>query len=519
MLLPAGGTMLADLTMLADPAAERSRNDERFSPDTEISAPGPRSVPTVRVMTSPSSADAGLTRPHRLLTVPVLAWSLWDWGSAAFNAVITTFVFTVYITSDAFGPEAGRQLGSVLAIAGGLIALFAPVAGQSADRAGRRTLWLGVNTALVILASAGLFFVLPAPEYLWLGLVLLAGGNIAFEFAGVNYNAMLAQVSTPSNVGRVSGLGWGMGYLGGIVLLLFVYFGFINPEVGLFGVTGEDGLDVRVSMLFCAAWTLVFSIPVLRVVRDVREKSATRDASAGGHRRARGLRAVPATLLGWLLGLVGAYVHLGRTIAGLWRADRNTVYFLLASAVFRDGLAGVFTFAGVIAASTFGFSPGDVIIFGVVANVVAGIATILAGRLDDSLGPRVVILVSLLLMVAMGTAIFFLHDGGAKVFWSLGLVMAVCVGPAQSASRTFLARLIPAGREGEVFGLYATTGRAVSFMAPGMWTAAITAGMAVTGLATAREAQYWGILGIVLVLAVGAALMFFVRVSSDHPSR
>src|SRR5699024_12544184 len=146
-------------------------------------------------------------RPRRLLTVPVLAWSLWGWGSAAFNAVITTFVFTVYITSDAFGPEAGRQLGSVLAIAGGLIALFAPVAGQSADRAGRRTLWLGVKTAQVILASAGLFFVLPAPEYLWLGLVLLAGGNIAFEFAGVDYNAMLAPVSPPANGGRLSGLG------------------------------------------------------------------------------------------------------------------------------------------------------------------------------------------------------------------------------------------------------------------------------------------------------------------------
>ncbi|WP_147915900.1 MFS transporter [Ruania zhangjianzhongii] len=448
-------------------------------------------------MTTPSSADADPTRPRRLLTVPVLAWSLWDWGSAAFNAVITTFVFTVYITSDAFGPEADRNLGWVLAGAGLLIALFAPVAGQSADRAGRRTLWLGVNTVLVILASAGLFFVLPAPEYLWLGLVLLAAGNIAFEFAGVNYNAMLSEVSTRENVGRVSGLGWGMGYLGGIVLLLFVYFGFINPDVGLFGVTGENGLDVRVSMLFCAAWTLLFSIPVLRVVKDAREKSRTREK----------------------VGLIGAYQRLWGTIVGLWRADRNTVYFLLASAVFRDGLAGVFTFAGVIAAGAFGFSAGDVIIFGVVANVVAGIATILAGRIDDAVGPRVVILTSLITMVILGVAIFILHDGGPTVFWSLGLIMAVCVGPAQSASRTFLARLIPAGREGEVFGLYATTGRAVSFMAPGMWSVAITVGMAVTGLATAQEAQYWGILGIVLVLAVGAVLMLFVKVSSENPSR
>ncbi|WP_159623404.1 MFS transporter [Ruania rhizosphaerae] len=430
----------------------------------------------------------------RTLTWPVIAWSLWDWGSAAFNAVITTFVFTVYLTSDPFGPEAERTLGWVLAGAGFLIALFAPVTGQRADRAGRRTLWLAVNTVLVILASAGLFFVLPAPEYLWLGLALLAGGNIAFEFAGVNYNAMLADVSTPRNVGRVSGLGWGMGYLGGIVLLLVVYLGFIEPDVGLFGVTAEDGLDVRISMLLCAVWTLAFSIPVLLTVRDRRRRSDPTTARVG---------------------LIGSYKLLWRTVVDLWNRDHNTVYFLLASAVFRDGLAGVFTFGGVIAAGVFGFSPGDVIIFGVVANVVAGIATILAGRLDDAIGPKRVIMAALISMVVMGLLIFFLHDGGRTVFWTCGLVLAAFVGPAQSASRTFLARLIPAGREGEVFGLYATTGRAVSFLAPAMFSVAISVGIATTDAATSDEAQYWGILGIVLVLVVGLGLLWPVK-PHDH---
>src|SRR5699024_3408222 len=156
------------------------------------------------------------------------------------NAVITTFVFTVYITSESFGPDAARLLGWVLAVAGALIALFAPLAGQWADRSGRRTLWLGVHTIEVDIASAGLSFIQLSPDFLWPRMLLLAGGNIAFEFAGVNYNAMLADVSTPRNVGRVSGMGWGMGYLGGIVLLLAVYFGLINPEVGLFGITGEN---------------------------------------------------------------------------------------------------------------------------------------------------------------------------------------------------------------------------------------------------------------------------------------
>ncbi|WP_240645755.1 MFS transporter [Georgenia sp. SYP-B2076] len=420
---------------------------------------------------------------------PVYAWGLWDWGSAAFNAVITTFVFTVYLTSDAFGPGASATLGWVLAGAGMLVAIFAPVSGQSADRSGRRTFWLTVNTLLVVAASAGMFFVAPSPDFLWLGMLLLAAGNIFFELASVNYNAMLNQISTPATVGRVSGLGWGLGYIGGIVLLLIVYFGLIKPEVGLFGITGADGLDVRVTMLICAAWTLLFSLPVILTVRD---KKAPRSATTR-------------------TGLVASYRLLFRSIADLWRADRNTVFFLLASAVFRDGLAGVFTFGGVIAAGTFGFSAGQVIIFGVAANLVAGVATILFGALDDRIGPKRVIVLALAAMVLAGTAVFVFHDAGQKAFWVLGLVLCIFVGPAQSASRTFLARLIPAGKEGEVFGLYATTGRAVSFLAPAAFSVFLTLGAAATGAATTDEVQYWGILGIVLVLALGLALLLPVR--------
>ncbi|MGO1974520.1 MAG: MFS transporter [Propionibacteriaceae bacterium] len=454
-------------------------------------------------MTSPSApADpaqppdppGSATAPRKRFGWPVYAWGLWDWGSAAFNAVITTFVFSVYITSDAFGPGADAKLGIALAIAGVLVALFAPITGQGADRSGRRTFWLGVNTVLVVVTSASLFFVAPSPDLLWLGLVLLGAGNIFFEFASVNYHAMLNQISTPTTVGRVSGFGWGLGYIGGIVLLLIVYFGLINPEVGLFGITGENGMDVRVTMLICALWTLVFSIPVLLTIRD--DKARRTRAKAERVRRT---------------GIVESYRLLFRSIADLWRADSNTVKFLIASAVFRDGLAGVFTFGGVIAAGTFGFSPGDVIIFGVVANVVAGVATIAFGALDDKFGPKRVIVLALVAMVISGLLIFFLHSGGTPIFWGFGLTLCIFVGPAQSASRTFLARLIPAGHEGQVFGLYATTGRAVSFLAPSMFTLALTVGAWVIGTDDTSAAQYWGILGIVTVLLVGLLLLLPVR--------
>lgn len=422
------------------------------------------------------SLEPQLTAPAKKRTV--FAWSLWDWGSAAFNAVVTTFVFSVYITSSAFGPEheVASKLGAALTTAGIIVALLAPVVGQLTDAAGRRKTWLGVNTAVVVAVTALLVLVAPAEPYLMLGLVLLAIGNIAFEFASVSYNAMLTQISTNQNVGKVSGFGWGMGYIGGIVLLAILLVGFIFPDVGWFGVTSEDGWNIRIAMVISALWFGVFAIPVFFAVPEI---SPTADAAKP---RANILR---------------AYRELFASIRNLWRGARQTLYFLVASAVFRDGLAGVFTFGGVIAALSFGFDPSTVIIFAIAANVVAGIATILAGLFEDRLGAKNVMVASIVLMVLCGLLVFVLNPLGSWVFWVFGLLLCIFVGPVQSASRSYLAKLIPAGHEGEIFGLYATTGRAVSFLAPAAFTVAVSLG----------GSTIFGILGIVLVLLVGVLLL------------
>ncbi|MDO5629746.1 MAG: MFS transporter [Mobilicoccus sp.] len=418
----------------------------------------------------------------------VAAWAAWDWGSAAFNAVITTFVFSVYLTSSGFGDPASTSsaLSVGMMIAGVVIALLAPITGQRADRAGRPAWWLGINTALVVLVSALMVTVRPDPAFLWWGIALLGLGNVFFEFATVNYNGMLHRVSTPATIGRISGLGWGAGYIGGIVLLLILFVGFIQPEVGWFGVTSENGMDIRVAVLLSAVWFGIFAVPVVLALPD--RKAHTRERAP-------------------TLGIVDSYKALWRTIVGLYREYPHMLYFLLASAVFRDGLAGVFTFGGVIAQGTFGFSSGDVIIFGIAANVVAGLATIAFGVLDDRIGPKTLIIGSLICIIASGVGVFLLQDVGPIVFWILGLTMCIFVGPCQSASRSLLARLIPPGREGEIFGLYATTGRAVSFLAPGLFGAFIWFG----GLVQDEDAQYWGILGIMTVVLMGLLLLLPVK--------
>lgn len=433
----------------------------------------------------------------------VLAWALWDWGSAAFNAVVTTFVFSTYLASSLFvDPQIVAAAGDddkdpalvqalagnasvvaiALMIAGILIAVLAPVLGQRSDGTGRRKLWLGVNTLVVVLAMGAMVFVQGTPGYLILGATLLAVGNVFFEFAGVNYNAMLVQVSTKENMGKVSGFGWGMGYVGGIVLLLLLLVLFIQSfgvdgQAGVLGITTDGGLHIRLAVLASAVWFAIFAVPVLLKVPEI-----------------------PARERQVRVGFFRSYVVLWGTLTKLWQGNRQVLMFLLASAVFRDGLAGVFTFGAIIAAQVFGFSSSEVLYFAVAANVVAGISTIIAGRLDDRLGAKNVIMGSLIGLVVAGTAVLFI--GTAPIgFWIAGLVLCAFVGPIQSASRSFLARITPEGREGEIFGLYATTGRAVSFLAPGLFALFV-------GLSGDTRL---GILGIVLVLLAGLLLMLPVK--------
>lgn len=419
----------------------------------------------------------------------VLAWAMWDWGSAAFNAVVTTFVFTVYLTSSLFGdPDTvSSQLGFAIAIAGVFIALLAPVLGQRSDRAGKRKFWLAINTFIVVGITAALWFVQASPSFLVLGLYLVAAGNVFFEIASVNYYAMISQISTKQNVGRVSGFGWGMGYIGGIVLLAVILVGFVFPVqsggTGWFGVTSENGENIRVAMLVAAAWFGLSAIPVLLAVPEMPHVATTEKQA----------------------GFFKSYVLLFRSIRELWRERRAVVFFLIASAVFRDGLSGVFTFGGVLAAVSFGFDSSTVIVFAIAANLVAGVATIIGGFLDDAVGPKPVMVFSLIAMVVFAMLVFFFADLGAWVFWVFGLALCLFVGPVQSASRSFLARTIPPGKEGEVFGLYATTGRAVSFLAPLFF-----------GLFVAISGQtIFGIIGVALVLLIGLALLLPVR-SSWH---
>lgn len=420
-------------------------------------------------------SDSEPADKRTLFSWPVLAWASWDFGSAAFNAVCTTFVFATFLVSGAFVESVTAQthLSHGMTVAGIVIALLAPITGQRADRRGKGTFLLGLFTFLGVGCMVAMFWVCPESPLgpvgaLWLGIFLLGLGNIFFEFASVNYNAMLGRISNSKNMGTISGFGWGSGYIGGIVLLALLLVAFLGSGDHWFGVTETNYMNIRVSILTSALWFGLFALPVLFTIRGRKYENADVDVDE-------------------YESIWDSYRLLWGTIRSLFRSAPQTLLFLIASAVFRDGVAGVFIFGAIIGKSVFGFNTTEIMLFAIASNVVAGISTYIFGWVEDLIGPKLVIIIALVAMITCGILVFILHGGGKSVFWSVGLVLTAFVGPVQSASRAFLGRLIPEGREGEVFGLYATTGRAVSFLAPAMYGVSLYVGKLVTGLSKGYE--------------------------------
>jgi MFS transporter, UMF1 family len=428
------------------------------------------------------------TDSHTVPRSPVVAWALWDCGATGVNAVVTTFVFSVYLTeqvgSGLPGPGSPASwLGRALTIAGFCVALLAPVTGVWVNAPNRRRTALAALTGLVVTMTAAMSLIRADYHYLLPGLALLACTAACADLATVPYNAMLRQLSTGTNSGRISGIGSAAGFLGSVLLLTIVYFGFIRGDGdtrGLLGIPAHDGTNVRASMLLVAAWLALLAWPLLVSVRT----------PAAAERRP--------------VGFFGAYGNLWDEVKGEWRRDRNVVYYLLASAVFRDGLTGVFAFGAVLGVSVYGLSQADVLVFGVCASTVAAIGALLGGRLDDGVGSRPVIAGSLSAMIVVGLVL--LASSGPLAFWICGLLLCLFAGPTLASARALMMRMSAEGKEGVAFGLYTTTGRAVSFLAPWMFFT----------FADLFDSDRAGLAGLCLVLAAGlVAMLLAVRVPRE----
>jgi MFS transporter, UMF1 family len=247
---------------------------------------------------------------------------------------------------------------------------------------------------------------------------------------------------------------------------------------GLLRVPVHDGLYVREAMLVAAAWFAVLALPLLFVAHRVPDSGEVYQPTS----------------------MLSGYRKLWTGVSAEWRRDRNLVYFLGASALFRDGLAAIFAFGAVLGVNVYGLSQGDVLVFGVAASVVAAVGAVLGGFVDHRIGSKPVIVGSLVAIITAALTLMTLS--GSLAFWVCGLLLCLFIGPSQSSARALLLRMAKHGREGVAFGLYTMTGRAVAFLAPWLFS------VFVDGFGAVRA----GLGGICLVLIAGLLAMLVVRV-------
>lgn len=404
------------------------------------------------------------------------AWASYDIANSAFPTVISTFVIATYFTSAvAASPVEGQAMWAWMqALVGLAVGLLSPVLGAVADAGGRRRGMLLLFTLLTALATAMIWFIRPEPGYALTALLLVGVASVGFELGTVFYNAMLPGVARPEAMGRVSGIGWAMGYGGGLVCLALCLVALVQPDPALFGLNREAAEHIRATALLVGVWTLIFCWPVLIAVRDPVQRPPIRQAiSTGLAEIARLLRSLPRQPV------------LAR--------------FLLARLFYTDGLNTLFAFGAIYAAGRFGMGFSEILLFGILLNITAGLGALVGGMVEDGLGSRRTVLLALGCIILIGLGLLLVE--GKTMFWVLGGGLGLFFGPAQSASRTLMARLAPPGEVGAWFGLFALSGRVTGFLGP-----------ALLAIATATFAsQQAGMAVVVGLMALGFVVLLTVR--------
>jgi len=442
----------------------------------------------------------------------IWGWMFFDFAAQPFFTVVTTFIFGPYVVARMVDdPVTGQSAWSLsIAIAGVVIALLSPILGSIADSSGPRKPWIMMFAVIKISCLLILSFAAPGSSLVWvLGIFIIA--TAAAEFSIVFNDSMMTHVVPEKEIGRVSNIAFGLGYLGGMIVLIIV-IAFMSTAPGsdktiigldpILGLDGEKGEAARATGPFGAMFYLVFVLPMFiftadRAVRSVKLNKAIKSGLAN------------------LKDTIGE----ARQRSGLFR-------FLIARMLYQDGVTALLTLGAVFAASMFAWETTELGVFGIILNIVAIPSCFIAARLDTMFGSRTIIMVSII-MLAVATAgiistgqnftLFGLinfeatsTDGmfstpAEMTYIGFGLLIGAAFGPIQASSRAYLAASVLPEETGRYFGLYALVGRATSFVAPA----------AVAAITFATDSQRSGMAIIILFFVAG----FIIMLTAPKPAQ
>ncbi|PLX94642.1 MAG: MFS transporter, partial [Desulfuromonas sp.] len=403
---------------------------------------------------------------RKLNSKAIWGWSLYDFASSAYTTLIVTFIYATYFTQKV-APDSttGTALwANAITISALAVAILAPPLGRLADQRGHIKIFLFVATLLCCGGSALLFPL--TSDHVTAALFLVILSNIAFELGYVFYNSLLTSVAPPERLGTVSGIGWGVGYFGGLAALGLALIGFVSTEQPWFGLTTDNGANIRACTLIVALWYLIFSLPLfVWVPRNAKHPEA--DSKRSG------------------------LLHALRSIRHYPQAFR----LLLARLFYNDGLVTLFAFGGIYAAGTFAFSFSEILIFGIILNLAAGLGALLFGLVEDTIGGKKVLLCSIVALTIATLTASIAPD--RSYLWGAGIAIGLFAGPAQASSRSLFARFIPQKHENLFFGLFAFSGKLTAFAGPFL----------LGQVTLISGSQRFGVMTILLFFLVGLILL------------
>ena len=443
-----------------------------------------------------------------------VSWAMFEWARNPYILIVWIYLFSPYFVNTVVGdPVRGQGLAGVIqAYSGIVIAVLAPFLGAIADRGGRRKPWIAFYVLILVAAMVPMWFAMPHAGAWGIFAVgaLIATANVAYEFSYAFHNSLLPSIARPRGIAGLSGLGLSLGNAAGIVLLLFMLIAFalpghvawsFIPSRPIWGVSQALHEPERLSGPVCAVWLVVFSLPLFLFTPDR-----------------------PSSNMSLWQAMIAGVKSVIATVRSL-KHYRNVGAYLLARLFFNDGMTAVLVFGGIYASSTFHWGPIPMLAYGIELSIFAVAGGFLGGWIDNAFGSKRAIFISIggttiaglvALTMAPDRILWFIrYDVQAPHVWSLpffntwpeiiflGIVnfTAVLITAGYANSRTMLARIAPPEKMTEFFGLYSLSGQSTSFLATGF----------VGWLTLVAHNQRIGLLGETLFLAIGLALMFFVK--------
>jgi UMF1 family MFS transporter len=368
----------------------------------------------------------------------VFNFALYDFANSAFTTIIITFIFATYFAKQiAPNPILGQSYwGWTIGLVGFLVAVVGPFIGSFADKKNKIVFFLRFFSLLCMFFTALLWFAKPSQNYLLYTLLIVGIANFFYELSLIFYNSLLKDISNSKNLGKSSGFGFALGYVGGIAILFISIKLFIDNDNLPFGLSKEDSQNIRATALLVSAWFLLFSIPFLfffkKKIKKIKKSSLSNFSVLKNLVWSRGLKT------------------LGK--------------FLIARMLYTDGLNAIIVMGGIFAVGVFNLQIKELLILSVLMNITALVGAFIGGLANDKYGSKIVIIISLLGLIFSSSIILFVYS--KSLFFTIAAINGLFIGPIQSASRVMITGLLDKNNQGKGFGLFAMSGKLTSFIGP-----------------------------------------------------